>query len=169
MPGKVTHSEPSQERKWNRIKNGTGWRLTQEKEVRERKLNCLKRLEVTSHVTTWFFLNVHKIHSYTHVKHVFYVYNVHIHALRYAHTYKKQLSDWREMCFTLQSCLLKFCFSARRLSHSTGNKQEFPLEIHTFFNMLLHTIWNLRLQNHPLMQKSTETQHTQKIHSVQQM
>jgi len=51
MPGKVTHSEPSQERKWNRIKNGTGWRLTQEKEVRERKLNCLKRLEVTSSVT----------------------------------------------------------------------------------------------------------------------
>lgn len=51
MPGKVTHSEPSQERKWNRIKNGTGWRLTQEKEVTERKLNCLKRLEVTSPVT----------------------------------------------------------------------------------------------------------------------
>lgn len=42
MPGKVTHSESSQERKLNRIKNGTGWGLKQEKEVRERKLDCLK-------------------------------------------------------------------------------------------------------------------------------
>lgn len=41
-PGKVTHSESSQERKLNRIKNGTGWGLKQEKEVRERKLDCLK-------------------------------------------------------------------------------------------------------------------------------
>lgn len=42
MPGKVTHSESSQERKLNRMKNGTGWGLKQEKEVRERKLDCLK-------------------------------------------------------------------------------------------------------------------------------
>lgn len=34
MPGRVTHSESSQERKLNRIKNGTGWGLEQEKEVR---------------------------------------------------------------------------------------------------------------------------------------
>jgi len=55
MPGKVTHSESSQERKLNRIKNGTGWGLKQEKEVRERKLDCLKWPEVTSSIMRWAF------------------------------------------------------------------------------------------------------------------
>lgn len=55
MPGKVTHSESSQERKLNRIKNGTGWGLKQEKEVREGKCDYSKWLEVSSSVTGCFF------------------------------------------------------------------------------------------------------------------
>lgn len=55
MPGKVTHSESSQERKLKRIKNGTGWGLKQEgKKVRERKLDCLKWPEVTSSIRRQF-------------------------------------------------------------------------------------------------------------------
>lgn len=73
MPGKVTHSESSQERKWNRIKNGTGWGLKQEKEVRERKPNCLKRPEVISPITDFLFFKKSvkyiycTMHIYTHV------------------------------------------------------------------------------------------------------
>lgn len=66
MPGKVTHSESSQERKLNRIKNGTGWGLKQEKEVRERKLDCLKWPEVANSIMRWFFKKYTcKIHLYT--------------------------------------------------------------------------------------------------------
>lgn len=172
MPGKVTHSEPSQERKWNRIKSGTGWRLTEEKEVRERKPNCLKRLEVTSHVTTClfvFFFNVYKIYTYTHVKHVFYVHNAHRHKhLGIMHIHIKD-----NFFLTEKRCasLCKYaCWSSASVHEGfpikPSHKQWFPLEIHTFFNTLLHTIQDLSLQNHPLMQKSTEMQHTVTLKST---
>lgn len=46
--------------------------LKQEKEVRERKLSCLKRLEVISPITDFFFFNckiymLHNAYRYTHV------------------------------------------------------------------------------------------------------